>query len=303
MDIVEAPTRCTSSAGDVWESAKDKRSDQVTMLNPKKTVSSVASFGARLLTDESKMYDYNAWDQVEWTPEQESHALLQVQKQAGYAMPAEQQEKYEEEAAAFWDKFYQANEDKFFKQRNWLRVEFPELFEQVTRVDTSSRFNMLEIGCGTGSTVFPVLAETTRASNVFVYAVDFAPTAIELVQRNPEYDPERCLAFVYDVTCEELPSQIEEGSLDVCACIFVLSAIHPDQIRRAINNMYKLLKPGGLVVFRDYGRYDMTQLRFKPHRRIQDNFYVRGDGTRCYFFAEEEIRDIFKDFTIDSLKS
>ncbi|XP_054565663.1 tRNA N(3)-methylcytidine methyltransferase METTL2A isoform X2 [Eptesicus fuscus] len=157
---------------------------------------------------------------------------------------------------------------------------------------SSATYRILEVGCGVGNTVFPIL-QTNSDPKLFVYCCDFSSTAIQLVQTNSAYDAARCFAFVHDLCDEDKSYPIPGDSLDIIILIFVLSAIVPDKMQKAITRLSRLLKPGGMMLLRDYGRHDMAQLRFKKGQCLSENFYVRGDGTRVYFFTQDELDTLF----------
>ncbi|XP_053667282.1 tRNA N(3)-methylcytidine methyltransferase METTL6 [Anopheles marshallii] len=220
--------------------------------------------------------------------------------------------KLEQEARKYWDLFYKRNENRFFKDRHWTTREFSELLvdaaeEPAGNITSTPRENtaeeenvkssendktLFEIGCGVGNLIFPLIEDGHR--NYFIYACDLSPRAVELVRKHNLYHERYMKAFACDITTEEVFGTITEGSLDVVTLIFVLSAIHPDKFLATVTNIHRLLKPGGVVLFRDYGLYDMAQLRFKPGHKIAENFYMRQDGTRSYYFAEKEVSELFR---------
>ena len=56
------------------------------------------------------------------------------------------------------------------------------------------------------------------------------------------------------------------------------------------------MKPGGVILFRDYAVGDLAQQRFdgkeQAPQKLEENFYVRSDGTRAYYFSEEYLMDL-----------
>lgn len=255
------------------------------------------TFGQRYLTDDKDVFNHNAWDHVEWGEEQVDQAKELIAKQ--YELPVKDFDKklYNTNPAKYWDIFYKNNQENFFKDRKWLQIEFPSLYK-VTSEEYKKPVTILEIGCGAGNTFYPILNQNQNPQ-LKIVGCDYLKVAVDLVKRNEDFEPnhEKGVAYssVWDLANPEgeLPEDLEPNSVDIVIMIFVFSALHPDQWKQAVSNLQKVLKPGGEILFRDYGRYDLAQVRFKKGRLLDDNFYIRGDGTRVYFFTEEELREIF----------
>nr|XP_020667357.1 methyltransferase-like protein 2 isoform X1 [Pogona vitticeps] len=332
-------------------------------------------FGNRFLTDPARLFQHNAWDNVEWSEEQEAAAQAKVQENSSEFVSQDQQDVYEMNAHKYWNDFYKTHENGFFKDRHWLFTEFPELApnqhnshvaicasqdtvedgkkigsgccndngvtsvepevsknldgeknsnspfyhlntkdeigtqkleeEKLREIDfpgSSATYRILEVGCGAGNTVFPIL-QTNNDPGLFVYCCDFSTTAVDLVKAHPEYDTSRCFAFVHDLSNNGTPFPMPDECLDVVVLIFVLSAVLPETMQCIINRLSRLLKPGGMILLRDYGRYDLAQLRFKKGQCLADNFYVRGDGTRVYFFTQDELDLLFSTAGLEKVQN
>ena len=200
-----------------------------------------------------------------------------------------------------WNRFYSNNSSNFFKDRKWLFQEFPILERATGNAEDSSPQNavrILEVGAGAGNTAFPMLA-VNKNPGLHIHAVDFSEKAIDVIKTHPSYDARHLSAEVWDLVAANedggasLPADVPAGSIDIVIMIFVFSALEPAQWRQALSNVWAALRPGGEVLFRDYGRGDLAQVRFKKGKWMGDNFYVRGDGTRVYFFEEAELEAIW----------
>ncbi|XP_026468181.1 methyltransferase-like protein 6 [Ctenocephalides felis] len=189
-----------------------------------------------------------------------------------------------------WDLFYKRNDTRFFKNRHWTTREFEELLDDKSEHGTPKK--MLEIGCGVGNLIYPLIKD--KLNKYFIYACDLSERAVDLVKSNSLYDENIMKAFQCDITKNDIFQYLENNSIDIVTAVFVLSAIHPDKFSTTLQNIFNILKPGGVLLFRDYGLYDMAQLRFKPGNKIADNFYVRQDGTRSFYFSTEYLEILLR---------
>ncbi|KAI0034489.1 S-adenosyl-L-methionine-dependent methyltransferase, partial [Vararia minispora EC-137] len=250
-------------------------------------------FGARFLTAEDDVWAHNAWDHVAPPDDQDDAVAAALARQRAAPVAAPDRALYNDSPARHWDSFYRANQANFFKDRKWLHLEFPELLAAAAA--SAGPKTVVEFGCGVGNSLFPLLSANANPA-LTIRAYDYSAHAVACLQRNPLYAAPACgsvSAAVHDLTAPALPDSLAPASADFVLLVFVLSALHPAEWPAALRAAHSALKPGGTVLIRDYGRHDLTQLRFRSNRLLEDNLYVRGDKTRVYFFELDELALLF----------
>lgn len=93
-----------------------------------------SDFGKRFLEEDHDVFQHNAWDDVDFPPEQEVIVKETIEKQKESAVNEDQAKELITNPERKWNDFYSQHECKFFMDRKWLDKEAPELFQSGTEV-------------------------------------------------------------------------------------------------------------------------------------------------------------------------
>ncbi|KMZ70350.1 Methyltransferase [Zostera marina] len=229
-----------------------------------------------------------------------------------------------------WRTFHRRHSTgRFFKERRYLLNEFPDLVDRAGRIGSTK---VLEVGCGNGSTALPFLRAKediiVYACDCSMEALDMAKKMIDAADKPSiknrfhtfllDFSENEFPKWLFCHSCRstQMPKQIyysdvmktelklNSSSLserteccisgfDFVSMIFTLSAVSFQKMPFVIKECFSILKPGGLLLFRDYGLYDMSMLRFPSNQRTGFREYMRSDGTLSYFFSLDVTRDLF----------
>lgn len=205
-------------------------------------------------------------------------------------------EKLEKSAQRNWDLFYRSNTTNFFKDRHYLSKEFPldKLFKEMDASSKRTKMRFMEAGCGVGNAMFPLA--NVYGQSIEIYAFDFSKRAVEMVRKHKDFKPESMKAEVVDLVHDPIPEAFPK-EMDFISLIFVLSAITPCYHEAVLRKLFEVMGNQSFIYFRDYARYDMAQIRFalsETPKLLGPNFYVKHDGTRCYYFELEEVVALFE---------
>ena len=169
----------------------------------------------------------------------------------------------------------------------------------------STGAKILDLGCGVG-----LHAIDLAKSGYKVMGLDFSSVAIKLASKNAKA-AKVSVNFTISSMKQKLP--FKKSIFDGIVCFRVLNHGTKSEIYSVVNEINRILKPGGYVVIsvqKLFGRktkIGMTSYNGLPVEIIAPYTYVPKDGKEKgvvhYAFTKQSLVKIFRNFQIEQLQS
>ncbi len=195
-----------------------------------------------------------------------------------------------------WEKIYK-NEGKSYKYYDILEHPHPDMGKIVKIFKKNRVKTVLDLGCGAGRNAYFL------AKNDFdVYGLDNAPAGLKILKKalkNQDLKADLKVGDVYKV----LP--YKDNTFDALISIQVIQHAKETTIIKAIKEIVRVVKPGGLIFITLCGRYSNSKIRLflvKTAKKIAPNTYLPTQGNEAglvhFIYNKDLIKKHFSNFEI-----
>jgi ubiquinone/menaquinone biosynthesis C-methylase UbiE len=190
-------------------------------------------------------------------------------------------EHHHAEAKRFVDWYEEMAKSRFANAFSYGRHKIDVLLDEALK-DQPAGARILDVGCGTG--------EYVHRANELGFAVSGLEPADAMraaaINKNPD-------ASIVSGVATELP--YPDGSFDLVICIEVLRYLDLSDIRQALRELHRVLRPGGTLFLTMVNRYALDG--FFLHYSLQSMLKPRGiERPHCEFVTpvelDREIRNV-----------
>ena len=173
-----------------------------------------------------------------------------------------------------WDSFYSGN------RRPWRGVS------DIGDLPFPPGGRVLEVGCGNGKTAVALAKRGYR-----VTGMDFSQKAIDICRE---------LILDADFVCASvLNIPFENGSFDGISAFHVLEHLTDDELSKAADELYRVMRNGGYLLVKSFAEGDM-----RAGKGIaDDDNVIRGNGILYHYFTEQELLDELSVFQCVSIRT
>jgi ubiquinone/menaquinone biosynthesis C-methylase UbiE len=162
---------------------------------------------------------------------------------------------------------------------SWRRMVFPAALEGKV---------VLEVGVGDGKTLAGILGQRPAG----VVAFDFSAVALERARES--FGDIECVSLVKaDAKC--LP--FGDNFFDVVVVYYILDNMLAEGRQKAVGEFFRVLKPGGVVLFEDFAVGDFREELGKRLDVPEPHTLLKKKGLLCHYFSVDEVEILFAGFS------